>query len=166
MTSKTPGSTAPRSARYSLAFYETLLARYSKVRDFTEALCKPLATEDYVIQSMPDASPTKWHLAHTTWFFETFILARYFPDYRPLNGRYAYLFNSYYISVGERHSRPQRGLLSRPTVDEVYRYRAYVNRHMTKLADCLDLETLAAIAPTLEIGINHEQQHQELLLTD
>jgi ergothioneine biosynthesis protein EgtB len=123
-------------------------------------------TEEYLIQSMPDASPTKWHLAHTSWFFETFILARHFPDYRPLNRRYAYLFNSYYTSVGARHNRPERGLLSRPTVDEVYQYRAHVNRHMQELFDRLDRETLAAVAPAIELGIHHEQQHQELILTD
>ena len=105
----------------------TLLARYSMVRRATETLCEPLAIEDYVIQSMPDASPVKWHLAHTSWFFETFILTQRLAGYQPFHPRFSYLFNSYYEAVGPRWSRPQRGLLSRPTVEEIYRYRAYVD---------------------------------------
>lgn len=94
-----------------------LTKRYQIVREFTETLCKPLATEDYVIQSMPDVSPTKWHLAHTSWFFETFVLSKVNPNYKPPNPIYNYLFNSYYTQLGERHCRPKRGLLSRPTVE-------------------------------------------------
>ncbi|MGH7866223.1 MAG: ergothioneine biosynthesis protein EgtB, partial [Candidatus Dormibacteraceae bacterium] len=97
------------------------------MRQLTNLLCQPLVTEDYVIQAMPDVSPPKWHLAHTSWFFETFILAVASPDYRSPHASYAYLFNSYYMTVGERHCRPKRGLLSRPTIEEVYRYRAYVD---------------------------------------
>src|SRR2546425_11958503 len=119
-----PAQTTDRSAPPG----EALRARYRQVRSTTEALCAPLETEDYVIQSMPDASPTKWHLAHTSWFFETFILSPEQPDYRPFHPRFGYLFNSYYNAVGERHSRPHRGLLSRPTVEEVYQYRAHVDR--------------------------------------
>jgi len=136
------------------------------VRRFTEKLCETLAVEDYVIQSMPDASPTKWHLAHTSWFFETFILSPEQPDYRPFHRRFGYLFNSYYNAVGERHSRPHRGLLSRPTVEEVYHYRAHVDRHMLHLLNDSDACRLHALAPRLELGLHHEQQHQELILTD
>jgi ergothioneine biosynthesis protein EgtB len=136
------------------------------VRNFSYTLSKPLVTEDYVIQSMPDVSPTKWHLAHTTWFFETFILFKYLKDYNPINSRYSYLFNSYYIQAGERFIRGQRGLLSRPTVKEVFEYRKYVNNHMEKLLNNCDEETFNELTPLIEIGINHEQQHQELLLTD
>jgi len=115
---------------------------------------------------MPDVSPTKWHLAHTTWFFETFILFKYLKDYKPLNPKYSYLFNSYYIQAGERFIRGQRGLLSRPTVKEVYQYRKYVNDHVERLLNNCDGKILNELAPLIETGINHEQQHQELLLTD
>ena len=106
---------------------------YRTVRRCTEALCEPLASEDYVIQSMPDASPVKWHLAHTTWFFETFLLAPHLPGYRPFHPQFRSLFNSYYQGVGPRWPRPQRGLLSRPTVVEVFGYRAYVDKHVVRL---------------------------------
>src|SRR5215211_1894827 len=138
----------------------TLAARYDEVRARTEALCAPLETEDYVVSSMPDVSPTKWHLAHTSWFFETFILRERDPDYVPLNPRYAYLFNSYYVQAGERHCRAQRGLVTRPTVEQVFEYRRYVDEHMLELTEKLDDD------PVITLGLNHEQQHQELLLTD
>jgi len=141
------------------------LARdYRAVRDATEWLCEPLHTEDYVAQSMPDASPVKWHLAHTTWFFETFVLAHR-PGYLPLDARYATLFNSYYNAVGPQFSRPARGHLSRPTVDEVYAYRAHVDKAMLALLE-RGGERVAALAPVIELGLHHEQQHQELLVTD
>ena len=136
------------------------------MRQFTDRLCQPLMTEDYVIQAMPDVSPPKWHLAHTSWFFETFILALASPDYRSPHASYAYLFNSYYVAAGERHCRPKRGLLSRPTVEEVYRYRAYVDQHMTAFLEGLHGEKLERWSPIVELGLHHEQQHQELLLTD
>jgi ergothioneine biosynthesis protein EgtB len=123
-------------------------------------------TEDYVIQAMPDVSPPKWHLAHTSWFFETFILALASPGYRSPHASYAYLFNSYYVAAGERHCRHKRGLLSRPTVEEVYRYRAYVDQHMTAFLEGLHGETLDRWSSVVELGLHHEQQHQELLLTD
>src|ERR671924_261842 len=145
---------------------EALVRRYLQVRRFTERLCQPLVTEDYVIQAMPDVSPPKWHLAHTSWFFETFILASAAPGYRSPHASYAYLFNSYYIAAGERHCRPKRGLLSRPTVEEVYRYRAYVDQHMTAWLEGLHGEELETWSPVVELGLHHEQQHQELLLTD
>lgn len=144
----------------------SMLERYRAVRAFTERLCEPLVTEDYVIQSMPDVSPTKWHLAHTSWFFETFALASADPDYRPLDPMYNYLFNSYYNTIGYRHCRPKRGLVSRPTVDEVYAYRAHVDEHMTALLQTVVGSAWAELEPIMEIGLHHEQQHQELMVTD
>jgi len=145
---------------------DTLLRRYHQVRQLTERLCQPLVTEDYVIQAMPDVSPPKWHLAHTSWFFETFVLAAASQNYRSPHAAYAYLFNSYYVAAGERHCRPKRGILSRPTVEEVYRYRAYVDQHMTALLEGLQGEAYEIWSPVVELGLHHEQQHQELLLTD
>src|ERR1700731_2392252 len=112
---------------------QALAERYQQVRQSTEALSAPLAVEDYVIQSMPDCSPTKWHLAHTAWFFETFVLTPELPGYQAFHPQFGFLFNSYYNAVGWRWPRPQRGLLSRPTVAEVYRYRAHVDEHMAEL---------------------------------
>src|ERR1700733_6940760 len=112
-----------------------LAARYTAVRQFTERLCEPLEPEDYVVQSMPDASPVKWHLAHTTWFFETFLLLPHLPGYRPFCPEFGFLFNSYYEAVGPRWPRAQRGLLTRPTVAEVYRYRAYVDEQVARILD-------------------------------
>ncbi len=129
---------------------------YRDVRRATEALLSGLAVEDYVAQSMPDCSPLKWHLGHTTWFFETFVLAAH-PGYKPFDPRYGYLFNSYYDAVGARWDRPARGLLTRPTVDEVLRYRAHVDARMA------EIDTPAEV---IELGLHHEQQHQELMLTD
>ncbi len=129
-------------------------------------LCEPLVAEDYVIQSMPDVSPTKWHLAHTSWFFETFLLKPHFADYRAFHADFEFLFNSYYNSVGERHCRPKRGLVSRPTVDETYQYRAYVDRHMKELIETARGEKWQVLQPLLTLGLHHEQQHQELMQTD
>ncbi len=142
---------------------ETLAERFSATRQFTEHLCQPLATEDYVVQSMPDASPIRWHLAHTTWFFETFVLSRWEPDYRPLSADYQFLFNSYYNSVGEPFPRAQRGLLTRPTVAQVFEYRQAVDSRLTRLLTHTVDDELARV---VELGLNHEQQHQELMLTD
>jgi ergothioneine biosynthesis protein EgtB len=139
----------------------TLADRYLAVRKYTEQLCRSLEVEDYVVSSMPDVSPTKWHLAHTSWFFETFVLAPNDPTYTPLNPRYAFLFNSYYVQAGERHCRAQRGLVTRPTVSEVYEYRNYVDEHMLRL-----LEQFNGDESVVVLGLHHEQQHQELLLTD
>jgi ergothioneine biosynthesis protein EgtB len=137
---------------------------YRRVRDATLALCGTLAPEDTVAQSMPDASPTKWHLAHTTWFFEQFLLAHFDPGYRRFREGWDFLFNSYYQSVGPMHSRPQRGLLTRPTLEEVVDYRAHVDGAMHALLQRYgdDFELQARVV----LGLNHEQQHQELLLTD
>lgn len=145
---------------------ETLLEKYFRVRRFSEQLCAPLATEDYVIQSMPDVSPTKWHLAHTTWFFETFLLSQASKTYSSPYPQYAYLFNSYYNSLGERHCRPRRGLISRPTVEETYTYRHYVDEQMQSLLEHADEQLLGQIAPFVTLGLHHEQQHQELMVTD
>jgi ergothioneine biosynthesis protein EgtB len=136
---------------------------YRSVRLTTEALCQPLAVDDYLLQSMPEASPVKWHLAHTTWFFETFVLQRYKARYSPFHPQFGYLFNSYYQAVGERYPRPQRSLLSRPTVEEVCRYRAHVDEEMTQLLRATLTPDVSAI---VSLGVNHEQQHQELILTD
>jgi len=143
-----------------------LLNNFNSVRAFTEKLCEPLETEDYVIQTMPDVSPTKWHLGHTSWFFETFILEKANPNYKTFHPLYTYLFNSYYIQVGERWHRPKRGLLSRPTVKEIFEYRNYVTSNIIELLETCDEKKHKEIAPIIEIGLNHEQQHQELLLTD
>jgi ergothioneine biosynthesis protein EgtB len=136
--------------------------RFLSVRAHTERLAAPLSAEDQTVQSMPDASPTKWHLAHTTWFFETFVLAVHASTYRPFDAAYKYLFNSYYEAVGPRHPRPQRGLLSRPGVDEIMAYRRHVTTAMTALIQDRrhDLEAI------IELGLHHEQQHQELILMD
>jgi ergothioneine biosynthesis protein EgtB len=143
-----------------------LAARYRQVRDFSTRLCRNLQAEDYVVQSMPDVSPTKWHLAHTTWFFETFVLKVWMQRYRTEVPQYAYLFNSYYNAAGEMHRRDLRGLISRPTVAETYRYRASVDDCLVKLLGDADNALLDEIEPVLILGINHEQQHQELLITD
>ena len=140
--------------------------RYTAIRAQTESLCEPLETEDYVVSTMVDVSPTKWHLAHTSWFFETFVLREHWPAYAPRDERYAYLFNSYYVQAGERHCRAQRGLATRPTVAEVYAYRAHVNEAMAALLAAIDEDPAHPAAPVIELGLNHEQQHQELLLTD
>lgn len=141
----------------------TSATRYSAVRDTTEELAAPLSPEDQTVQSMPDVSPTKWHRAHTSWFFETFLLEPSLPGYTPFDPDYAYLFNSYYESLGARHPRPARGILSRPRASEVGRYRASVDEAMLKL---ISGNTEPAISGLLELGLNHEQQHQELLLMD
>jgi ergothioneine biosynthesis protein EgtB len=133
---------------------------YALVRGATAALTAPLSAEDCAIQSMPDASPAKWHLAHTTWFFETFVLQPQVRGYRVFDPAFGYLFNSYYNAIGERHPRPERGMLSRPSLEEVLAYRRHVD---AAIAGLLQKE---APSPLLELGLHHEQQHQELLLTD
>ncbi|BAU65955.1 hypothetical protein STA3757_33550 [Stanieria sp. NIES-3757] len=142
----------------------SLIDFYQQVRQRSETICQPLAIEDYVIQTMADVSPPKWHLAHTTWFFETFLLVPYLNQYQVFHPQFGYLFNSYYEAVGQRHPRPQRGLLSRPTVEEVYQYRAYVDRAMAKLISQPDKDE--QVESLIVLGLHHEQQHQELLLTD
>src|SRR5438046_1983738 len=139
-----------------------LRERLFATRKLTLDLAAPLSDADAMIQPFSDASPAKWHLAHTTWFFETFVLRDHVPTYRPFNERFAYLFNSYYDGEGERHPRPLRGMLSRPSLDEVRAYRAHVDEALERALPHLSAEALELI----ELGINHEQQHEELLLTD
>ena len=151
-------SPAPRGSRSE---------RFHSIRLATYALATPLSAEDCAIQSMPDASPVKWHLAHTTWFFETFVLAPHRPGYQAFDAAYGYLFNSYYNAIGARHPRPERGMLSRPGLEEILAYRRHVDEAMLAMlellaADRAPLETGALI----ELGLQHEQQHQELILTD
>lgn len=143
----------------------TLAARYEQLRQQTRALAEPLSAEDCQIQSMPDCSPVKWHLAHTTWFFETFILSRFQPDRAPFHPDYRMLFNSYYNAIGARHPRPQRGMLSRPPLDDIWRYRDATDDAMRALFDRMT-GVDAAFDQLVELGLNHEQQHQELILTD
>ncbi|HLL44600.1 MAG TPA: ergothioneine biosynthesis protein EgtB [Segetibacter sp.] len=141
----------------------TLLDRYITVRKRSEDICEPLETEDYVVQPIADVSPPKWHIGHTTWFFETFILKNYYKGYKEFEPEYNYVFNSYYETLGARVIRTDRGNLSRPTVQNVKRYRRYVDEAMKKLIECgcgKDVDEL------LELGFNHEEQHQELLYTD
>jgi ergothioneine biosynthesis protein EgtB len=146
------------------AFSVDPVATFDRVRSQTLALCRPLEVEDYGLQSMPEASPPKWHIAHTTWFFETFLLAQADPRYRPFHDAFGYLFNSYYETVGRMHPRPQRGILTRPTLAAVRAYREAVDRRVTALlgAGALSNDELSVV----ELGLHHEQQHQELILTD
>jgi ergothioneine biosynthesis protein EgtB len=136
---------------------------FDRVRQASLALAAPLSPEDQQVQSMPDASPTKWHLAHPTWFFEAFILARFMPGYAPFDARYHYLFNSYYEAMGARHPRPERGLVTRPALADVQRYRAHVDDALRRLIDNNDAPELLDL---VELGCHHEQQHQELIVTD
>jgi ergothioneine biosynthesis protein EgtB len=138
-------------------------ARFHEVRRFTEALAAPLSAEDQTVQTMPDVSPTKWHRAHTTWFFETFVLGPHVPGYDEVDPAYGFLFNSYYEGVGPRHARPQRGFLTRPGIDEIADYRKAVDAAMDTL---LAGDVPPQVTALVELGINHEQQHQELLLMD
>lgn len=142
-----------------------LVDRYLEVRRFSESLCADLEREDLVAQSMPDASPLKWHLAHTAWFFEVFVLEEFVNGYRPYRPTYRHLFNSYYNAVGSRHERPLRGVLTRPTVDEVYAYRAAIDEAVLQLLGESRDES-NELFEIVELGLHHEQQHQELMLTD
>jgi ergothioneine biosynthesis protein EgtB len=142
------------------------LEAFRAVRWETERRAAPLAAEDQNVQSMPDASPAKWHRAHTTWFFEQFVLKSHAPGYREFDERFGFLFNSYYVAAGPRHARPERGMITRPTADEVTAYRAHVDRAMEIVLRGGDNALLQKIMPLVEIGLHHEQQHQELLWTD
>ncbi len=146
--------------------FPALRTYFLQVRKQSELLCEPLTIDDYGIQTMPDVSPPKWHLAHVTWFYETFLLKPFLPSYQPYHPKFHYLFNSYYETAGTFHPRPERGNLSRPTVEEVYRYRSYVDEHMLDLLNRTQLNHYEEIATRTILGCNHEQQHQELLLTD
>jgi ergothioneine biosynthesis protein EgtB len=140
--------------------------RFETIRRNSEMLAANLSPEDQAIQSMPDVSPTKWHLAHTSWFYETFVLGPLDPGYRIFDPAFAYLFNSYYEAVGPRHPRPERGLLSRPTVDAIGAYRDHVTAAVVRLADQAGASVWREAMPLIELGLNHEQQHQELMLMD
>jgi ergothioneine biosynthesis protein EgtB len=140
--------------------------RFLQTREISERICAPLQTEDYVIQSMDDVSPPKWHLGHTSWFFETFLLGKFQKDYQPFHEKYNFVFNSYYESIGSRVLRPSRGLLSRPTVKDVYQYRKAITDRMTKLTNNLNDRDRSLFDFLTDIGIHHEQQHQELLYMD
>ena len=142
---------------------EAAMHRYVRVRARTEDLVAPLSAEDCQVQSMPDASPAKWHLAHVSWFFETFLLRPHLPGYETCCPDYAVLFNSYYVAIGERHPRPQRGLLTRPSLDEVMAYRRHVDAAMAEL---MERVAYAEWAGLVELGCQHEEQHQELILMD
>ncbi|WEK70248.1 MAG: ergothioneine biosynthesis protein EgtB [Candidatus Chryseobacterium colombiense] len=143
---------------------EQIKEKYQAVRKRSVEICQPLEIEDYVVQPIVDVSPPKWHLGHTTWFFETFILIPNFPDYQVFDPQYNFVFNSYYETIGARVIRTDRGNLSRPSVADVYRYREYVDQNMTIFLSNFDLNE--DLKKLFELGLNHEQQHQELLLTD
>lgn len=159
----TPDNALMRSEQREIAHGETLLDRYRSVRSRTESLIAPLDAEDMVVQSMPDASPGKWHIAHTSWFFETFLLNGNIADYPLFDADFAYLFNSYYEALGPRHPRPQRGLMTRPGVARILAYRKHVDVHMNALLQSPLAEELRSL---IELGLAHEEQHQELLLMD
>ncbi|MDG2243077.1 MAG: ergothioneine biosynthesis protein EgtB [Rhodospirillaceae bacterium] len=143
-----------------------ILTRLKETRALTDMLSAPLTPEDQTIQSMPDASPVKWHRAHTTWFFETFVLAPHAQDYGLYDTTYGHLFNSYYEAIGARHPRPERGLLARPSSEEIGKYRSHVNEVTSTLIEHCSEDLWRTIKPLIILGINHEQQHQELLLMD
>ena len=145
---------------------DALVARYDEVRAHTETLAGPLSPEDQTVQSMPDVSPTKWHRAHVTWFFETFVLADHEPSFKPYQDQYWFLFNSYYEGVGPRYARAERGFITRPGAHDVGLYRADVDARMRELVTTLDGGSLEKLTSTIELGFHHEQQHQELLLMD
>ena len=163
---QSPQAEIEQTARAKSSAYQRRhwLRAFAAVRAETERRAGQLSAEDQVVQSTPDASPTKWHRAHVTWFFEQFLLRPFNPSYRPFDERFAYLFNSYYVAVGPRHARPQRGLITRPGVAETAAYRAHVDAAVTRLIETTD--DLQRVIPIVEIGLHHEQQHQELLLTD
>ncbi len=161
-----PAAASPNPSTPTSEQAGRMAERFRAVRRRTEALCETLETEDFVVQTVEHVSPTKWHLAHTSWFFETFILKEHAPGYEPIDERYAYLFNSYYVQAGERHCRDRRGYISRPTVRQVFDFRRHVDAHVLRLWDAADEALRRALAPLLEIGLHHEQQHQELMLTD
>jgi ergothioneine biosynthesis protein EgtB len=165
-TASTPAAADRSLFPASQSRTERLRDHFHQVRNFTSALSAGLEPEDCVVQSMPDVSPTKWHLAHTTWFFETFILKKFVPGYRAEIPEYAYLFNSYYNAAGDMHRRDLRGLISRPTVSQAQRYRASVDSHVDALLSNPDESLLDEMEAILILGFHHEQQHQELLITD
>jgi ergothioneine biosynthesis protein EgtB len=145
---------------------ERLMDAFNSVRDFTETLCRPLENDDYQIQSIVQTSPPKWHIAHVSWFFEAFVLTHFDSGYKPFHPQFDYLFNSYYYTHGLMHPRPKRGLLSRPTVGDVYQYRAHVNHYLQQLISRVEERHWDELVCRVTLGLNHEQQHQELLMMD
>jgi ergothioneine biosynthesis protein EgtB len=145
---------------------ELLRSEFRKVRSFTEKLCEPLETDDYQIQSIPQTSPPKWHLAHVSWFFETFVLSEFDTGFKPWREDFDFIFNSYYYTRGVMHPRPERGLLSRPTVEEVFEYRQFVDGKVLELIDKIPESSWNDLVFRTSLGLHHEQQHQELLLMD
>src|SRR5262245_14761646 len=141
-------------------------AVFHNVRSETERRAALLSAEDQMVQSMADASPTKWHRAHTTWFFEQFVLVPHLKNYQVFDQDFAFLFNSYYVAAGPRHARPKRGLLTRPSIEAIAAYRAHVDSGVARLLDEAKRTEFPQIAALIELGLNHEQQHQELLITD
>ncbi len=162
----TPAAPWPSLFSDSGSLAQDLVEAYLAVRNETERRAAPLTPEDQVIQSMTDASPAKWHRAHTTWFFEQFLLGEHCEGYKPFHPDFAYLFNSYYVNAGPRHARHQRGHITRPGAEEITAYRRHVDAAVVKYFHEASAEALAYIAPLVEVGLNHEQQHQELMLTD
>jgi len=163
MDSATITAPAKQQDRFSRAH---LLSRFKKIRQTSLDITEPLQPEDFVIQVMTNTSPTKWHLAHVSWFFETFVLDKAYDDYESLHPQYAFIFNSYYLQTGTPHGRAKRGFLSRPTVKEVMEFRDYVNEQIIGFLENATEEQLETFGPVIEIGNNHEQQHQELIITD
>ncbi|MFC5523978.1 ergothioneine biosynthesis protein EgtB [Polaromonas jejuensis] len=157
---------SPHIAPHDDAPIPALAEHFQRVRGQTERLIQPLSAEDCQLQSMPDASPAKWHLAHVSWFFETFVLERFETDFKPFDAGFRVLFNSYYNGVGDKYPRPQRGLISRPSLQEVLDYRAQVNARVLNLLATTNKTLYRELAPLITLGLHHEQQHQELLLTD
>ncbi len=145
---------------------DAIIGQFRKVRADSERLAAPLAAEDWMLQSMPDASPVKWNLAHTSWFFETFILSAHSNAYQVFHPKFGYLFNSYYNQIGKMHPRPDRGLLSRPTAAEILNYRSHVDEAIKRFIETAQDSVVDTIAPLMALGAAHEQQHQELLVTD
>src|SRR5690349_3012811 len=155
--------TAPAQAQ---ARRRSLIDAFRRVRGETERRAAPLSAEDQIVQSMPDASPIKWHRAHVTWFFEQFLLVPHDCGYKIFDERFPFLFNSYYVAAGPRHARPERGLITRPNGADVAAYRAHVDAAVERLLENVPAENAAEIFRIIEIGLHHEQQHQELMLTD
>lgn len=166
MGSQTISKNPKEAAASTTTDRDKLINRYRDVRKFSHKLVEPLEIEDFVIQAMDNTSPTKWHLAHTSWFFETFILEKVNETYDSLHPQYSHLFNSYYLQAGDPHERSCRGLISRPTVREVFEFREYIDKEILNFLEQADKEQIAEWGPVIEIGIHHEQQHQELILTD
>jgi ergothioneine biosynthesis protein EgtB len=158
--------TGATPAQHIEARRRSLIAAFGRVRAETERRAAPLSAEDQIVQSMPDASPIKWHRAHVTWFFEQFLLAAHDRAYEIFDERFPFLFNSYYVAAGPRHARPERGLITRPDGADVAAYRAHVDAAVERLLESVSAESAAEVFRIVEIGLHHEQQHQELMLTD